>query len=150
MLSVFFLSIRSRHTSCALVTGVQTCALPILHQRSAGALLSQSRSPLPAPSQRGANDAVGTACTNESPSCGFGFGSGSCPRARLHCLARFCVTSPVIHATSIFHPASPLARCTRPPVEAPSAKNLLAPIPTRGLPWTPPAHVRSRERKTVG
>src|SRR3546814_1215107 len=26
---LFFLSIRSRHTSCALVTGVQTCALPI-------------------------------------------------------------------------------------------------------------------------
>src|SRR3546814_4882246 len=26
---VFFFSSRSRHTSCALVTGVQTCALPI-------------------------------------------------------------------------------------------------------------------------
>src|SRR3546814_9745043 len=26
---VFFLSSRRRHTSCALVTGVQTCALPI-------------------------------------------------------------------------------------------------------------------------
>src|SRR3546814_16983674 len=26
----FFVSIRRRHTSCALVTGVQTCALPIL------------------------------------------------------------------------------------------------------------------------
>src|SRR3546814_1033415 len=29
--SVFFLSIRRRHTRCALVTGVQTCALPICH-----------------------------------------------------------------------------------------------------------------------
>src|SRR3546814_3374052 len=28
----FFFSSRRRHTSCALVTGVQTCALPILHQ----------------------------------------------------------------------------------------------------------------------
>src|SRR3546814_17642847 len=28
--SVFFFSSRRRHTSCALVTGVQTCALPIL------------------------------------------------------------------------------------------------------------------------
>src|SRR3546814_3621651 len=28
---VFFLSSRRRHTSCALVTGVQTCALPISH-----------------------------------------------------------------------------------------------------------------------
>src|SRR3546814_3483516 len=27
---VFFLSSRRRHTRCALVTGVQTCALPIL------------------------------------------------------------------------------------------------------------------------
>src|SRR3546814_2191090 len=29
MVHVFFLSSRRRHTSCALVTGVQTCALPI-------------------------------------------------------------------------------------------------------------------------
>src|SRR3546814_17653674 len=29
MCSWFFLSSRRRHTSCALVTGVQTCALPI-------------------------------------------------------------------------------------------------------------------------
>src|SRR3546814_9183712 len=45
---LFFFSSRRRHTSCALVTGVQTCALPIsrirnlpldreLHQFSAGA-----------------------------------------------------------------------------------------------------------------
>src|SRR3546814_5631757 len=30
--SSFFFSSRSRHTSCALVTGVQTCALPISRQ----------------------------------------------------------------------------------------------------------------------
>src|SRR3546814_4459362 len=29
ILSVFFFSSRRRHTRCALVTGVQTCALPI-------------------------------------------------------------------------------------------------------------------------
>src|SRR3546814_16743434 len=29
MLLLFFFSSRRRHTSCALVTGVQTCALPI-------------------------------------------------------------------------------------------------------------------------
>src|SRR3546814_3766929 len=29
-LSFFFFTSRRRHTSCALVTGVQTCALPIL------------------------------------------------------------------------------------------------------------------------
>src|SRR3546814_7019764 len=30
MMFVFFFSSRRRHTRCALVTGVQTCALPIL------------------------------------------------------------------------------------------------------------------------
>src|SRR3546814_7562007 len=31
----FFFSSRRRHTRCALVTGVQTCALPILPRRDA-------------------------------------------------------------------------------------------------------------------
>src|SRR3546814_6410658 len=31
LLFIFFFSSRRRHTRCALVTGVQTCALPILH-----------------------------------------------------------------------------------------------------------------------
>src|SRR3546814_5564868 len=36
--SSFFFSSRIRHTSCSLVTGVQTCALPICdHRRSPGA-----------------------------------------------------------------------------------------------------------------
>src|SRR3546814_3291962 len=36
---VFFFSSRRRHTRCALVTGVQTCALPICqpHAKGAGA-----------------------------------------------------------------------------------------------------------------
>src|SRR3546814_282855 len=33
---VFFFSSRRRHTSCALVTGVQTCALPILQGHGSG------------------------------------------------------------------------------------------------------------------
>src|SRR3546814_10123862 len=36
---VFFFSSRSRHTRCALVTGVQTCALPILGQAQFAKLL---------------------------------------------------------------------------------------------------------------
>src|SRR3546814_5419948 len=32
MLYLFFLSSRRRHTRCALVTGVQTCALPICYR----------------------------------------------------------------------------------------------------------------------
>src|SRR3546814_2095618 len=35
---VFFFSSRRRHTSCALVTGVQTCALPIFLLAIVGAL----------------------------------------------------------------------------------------------------------------
>src|SRR3546814_4970272 len=31
---MFFFSSRRRHTRCALVTGVQTCALPIFHLRA--------------------------------------------------------------------------------------------------------------------
>src|SRR3546814_4755634 len=33
---IFFFSSRRRHTRCALVTGVQTCALPILHLGEVG------------------------------------------------------------------------------------------------------------------
>src|SRR3546814_14101395 len=35
-ISFFFFSSRRRHTRCALVTGVQTCALPILFQSAKG------------------------------------------------------------------------------------------------------------------
>src|SRR3546814_1645071 len=35
---VFFFSSRRRHTRCALVTGVQTCALPIYHAGELAAL----------------------------------------------------------------------------------------------------------------
>src|SRR3546814_8647836 len=40
MSSIFFFSSRRRHTRCALVTGVQTCALPI----SRGAVRRSNRS----------------------------------------------------------------------------------------------------------
>src|SRR3546814_3052814 len=36
LLLIFFFSSRRRHTRCALVTGVQTCTLPISVARSAG------------------------------------------------------------------------------------------------------------------
>src|SRR3546814_3783836 len=37
---IFFFSSRRRHTRCALVTGVQTCALPISAQKLYGARLA--------------------------------------------------------------------------------------------------------------
>src|SRR3546814_8491248 len=43
----FFFSSRRRHTRCALVTGVQTCALPITRpERFIGAGLSRQAAPL--------------------------------------------------------------------------------------------------------
>src|SRR3546814_1530778 len=39
----FFFSSRRRHTSCALVTGFQTCALPICRQAYAGSRTKYSR-----------------------------------------------------------------------------------------------------------
>src|SRR3546814_948440 len=41
----FFFSSRRRHTSCALVTGVQTCALPIFASRSRRPALRRSPCP---------------------------------------------------------------------------------------------------------
>src|SRR3546814_1933936 len=41
----FFFSSRRRHTRCALVTGVQTCALPISDQYFHAALLEASGNP---------------------------------------------------------------------------------------------------------
>src|SRR3546814_3251293 len=35
LLYFFFFASRRRHTNCALLTGVQTCALPICHRRAA-------------------------------------------------------------------------------------------------------------------
>src|SRR3546814_9500351 len=38
---VFFFSSRRRHTRCALVTGVQTCALPIFNRRGGTLLIAK-------------------------------------------------------------------------------------------------------------
>src|SRR3546814_4494404 len=42
-LSFFCFSSRRRHTRCALVTGVQTCALPIYHRSEYIALVKRTR-----------------------------------------------------------------------------------------------------------
>src|SRR3546814_16778598 len=50
----FFFSSRRRHTSCALVTGVQTCALPISSTKSVKAVKAPKASP-PAPAAASAD-----------------------------------------------------------------------------------------------
>src|SRR3546814_2394644 len=47
LLSDFFFSSRRRHTRCALVTGVQTCALPIWLGRCAHRMEGAARGRLP-------------------------------------------------------------------------------------------------------
>src|SRR3546814_1145736 len=51
VLCVFFFSSRRRHTRCALVTGVQTCALPISAQARvcAAAIVALMRGGIPDP-----------------------------------------------------------------------------------------------------
>src|SRR3546814_3273887 len=44
MCVVFFFSSRRRHTRCALVTGVQTCALPIYTKAQLGAFMQEVQS----------------------------------------------------------------------------------------------------------
>src|SRR3546814_15157506 len=51
-LCVFFFSSRRRHTRCALVTGVQTCALPISLRKRYRTVWSGTASSRPSPTNR--------------------------------------------------------------------------------------------------
>src|SRR3546814_9907709 len=53
MYSILFFSSRRRHTRCALVTGVQTCALPISVRRAGKAARQARRLGLPSGLRRG-------------------------------------------------------------------------------------------------
>src|SRR3546814_6267789 len=50
---VFFFSSRRRHTRCALVTGVQTCALPICPVAACSEIVGQDDSAIEAPPEIG-------------------------------------------------------------------------------------------------
>src|SRR3546814_16642782 len=75
---VFFLSSRRRHTRCALVTGVQTCALPIYRQLEAAPAArpggddgrpSRPARPPPAPYSSRAGSAAGRGADLAAPPC---------------------------------------------------------------------------------
>src|SRR3546814_4788613 len=52
VICIFFFSSRRRHTRCALVTGVQTCALPIYEHDQAERELAETRAMLGDPELR--------------------------------------------------------------------------------------------------
>src|SRR3546814_14833309 len=52
VVQIFFFSSRRRHTSCALVTGVQTCALPICSRQAMPAIWVSSMRFMPPSSRR--------------------------------------------------------------------------------------------------
>src|SRR3546814_8197349 len=64
---MFLFSSRRRHTRCALVTGVQTCALPICPGRSANSGRAQRRLP-PIPAE---NHRVPAGSASKAPKPGF-------------------------------------------------------------------------------
>src|SRR3546814_12044458 len=63
---LFFFSSRRRHTRCALVTGVQTCALPICAPYQ-GAMAKRNRSVWPQPA-RLVRPKHGPGCAEQAPS----------------------------------------------------------------------------------
>src|SRR3546814_2255871 len=63
---LFFFSSRRRHTRCALVTGVQTCALPISRRRRRRARVARARPCPHAPSRRTGTSPAGRATPTRS------------------------------------------------------------------------------------
>src|SRR3546814_9017354 len=56
----FFFSSRRRHTRCALVTGVQTCALPIFRSDIAFILMAEDTEPLVAAAKKALSEYLRT------------------------------------------------------------------------------------------
>src|SRR3546814_12667675 len=72
MLWCFFFSSRRRHTRCALVTGVQTCALPILISVNLTGAFLAAKAQIPAMKARGQGSIVFTSSF-------VGFSNGGMP-----------------------------------------------------------------------
>src|SRR3546814_1042300 len=85
----FFFSSRRRHTRCALVTGVQTCALPI-----SGSRLPTPPGTIVASARAGAELLLGDRAAARSPWSGCESGKCWCwqhrPRPQPLCRARHC------------------------------------------------------------
>src|SRR3546814_2853221 len=68
--SVLFFSRRGRHTRCALVTGVQTCALPIFLELADGAPTGEPRGPTDSAADRRALAERFTGCSRHAADAG--------------------------------------------------------------------------------
>src|SRR3546814_715435 len=103
--SFFFFSSRRRHTRCALVTGVQTCALPICQcdQRAAG----QGNSPWPlrqgAQGPAAGGDLLGAEGSHQDPlgAAAYPAAATAATRSSMVAMAGSCNTSmrPVLKCT---------------------------------------------------
>src|SRR3546814_10295288 len=105
----FFFSSRRRHTRCALVTGVQTCALPIWTQGH-GCAAHRRRSHR---STSGTGWASGTPCPQ---------GREAAPRP---CWTRRYPSSPAIGRTHVRNPATNATLVYRLPLEKKTNRTLL-------------------------
>src|SRR3546814_2371104 len=98
MYFLFFFSSRRRHTRCALVTGVQTCALPISTARGTSALTVSAYamllSPQPFPQvtlqDAGAHEPV---AGGEAPAGGNFFTIQECLRSEERRVGKECVST---------------------------------------------------------
>src|SRR3546814_1576251 len=104
MNSVFFFSSRRRHTSCALVTGVQTCALPIWSDDTLA--MKSSWLPVTGPEDGGAVYSGCWVCAG---------GGGSSSGAFLAQAARAMMDVAMIRCREIFFIFFLLERWFRPP-----------------------------------
>src|SRR3546814_4923743 len=84
-LGFFFFSSRRRHTRCALVTGVQTCALPICRRSTVGPRSRRSGN-VTAPGRRARRRGSGIGGSS-------GFGQGDVHSVRCQRRSRLCCTA---------------------------------------------------------
>src|SRR3546814_11744849 len=123
--SVFFFSSSRRHTSCALVTGVQTCALPIYHRSSLlpCAASEAGRNRL----RRGGRPGPGRRASDPSALDELGIASGLGPHAlplAAHGVLAHLATDARPATLEVNDPAPPrtLPTTPRPPVPTPDGR----------------------------
>src|SRR3546814_8532810 len=86
----FFFSSRRRHTSCSLVTGVQTCALPISEQRIDAA--PDMHLHAEAPDEQAFHQPAGDVAADHHPERQVGYRPGGDRRSEERSVGKECVS----------------------------------------------------------